>query len=245
MTQQVGSTQYQLLARHLIEAIEQGRFDVGDYLPTEEQLCQQFGLSRTTVRGALRELETRGLVSRRPRLGTRVEARESRTGFTMAGDSIDTLLRFTRELPFHLLSRTELVITAEQAASHRLPEGQRFVRLTGVRGERAQPPAIYSEHLVPALYASTLPKLDGLRGSLPERLASQRGRMVHEIVQEVDVCRLDREAAQALGCRTGVPALRTQRWYRIRGGELVVMSKSVSPEGRYTIASTLRRDLDP
>lgn len=243
MTQQAGSTQYQLLARHLIEAIEQGRFQVGEYLPTEEALGQQFGLSRTTVRGALRELQTRGLVSRRPRLGTRVEARESRTGFTMAGDSIDALLRFTRELPFRVLTRAEVVIDAALAASHRLPEGQRFVRITGVRGERGRPPAIYSEHLVPALYASALLRLDGLRGSLPEKLASERGRLVHEIVQEVTVCRLRRAAAQALAGRTGMPALRTQRWYRLQGGELVVMSTSVSPEGRYTIASTLRRGL--
>jgi len=243
MSKKAGTTQYQLLARHLIEGIEQGRYRVGDYLPTEEQLAQEFALSRTTVRGALRELQTRGLVSRRPRLGTRVEARESRAGFTLAGDSIDSLLRFTRDLPFQTLSHTELLMAAAHASAHGLPAGQRFVRLTGVRGERAQLPVIFSEHLVPALYAGALDKLNGLRGSLPEMLASQRGQLVHEIVQEVDVCRLGREAAQALQCRTGMPALRTRRWYRLQGGDLVVMSTSVSPEGRYAIASTLRRDL--
>ncbi len=161
----------------------------------------------------------------------------------MAGDSIDSLLQFTRDLPFQTLATTELLVDTDQAAVHRLPVGQRFVRLAGVRGERHQVPAIYSVHLVPALYADAVDSLDGLRGSLPEALALQRGQLVHEIVQEVEVCRLDREAAQALQCRIGVPALRTRRWYRLPGGELLVMSTSVSPEGRYTITSTLRREL--
>lgn len=243
MARPSGTTHYQLLARHLIQGIEEGRFPVGANLPTEQQLGQEFGLSRTTVRGALRELEARGLVSRRPRLGTRVEAQRPRAGFTMAGDSIDSLLRFTRELPFHAIGSTELVVDAASAAKHQLPLGQRFVRVVGVRGERGSPPAIFSEHFVPVLYAGAVAQLEGLRGSLPEMLAGQRGQMVHEIVQEIDVCRLGREAARALECRAGMAALRTRRWYRLQGGDLVVMSTSVSPEGRYTITSKLQREL--
>jgi len=43
-------------------AILSGRFRPGDRLPTERELAQQFGVSRVTVRDALRALEAGGLV---------------------------------------------------------------------------------------------------------------------------------------------------------------------------------------
>jgi GntR family transcriptional repressor for pyruvate dehydrogenase complex len=46
-----------ILGRHLQE---------GERLPSETELARQFGVNRSTVREALRELESRGLVQRRP-----------------------------------------------------------------------------------------------------------------------------------------------------------------------------------
>jgi GntR family transcriptional regulator len=42
----------------------------GDKLPSEPELCERFAVSRTTLRRALDELETRGLIVRRQGLGT-------------------------------------------------------------------------------------------------------------------------------------------------------------------------------
>ncbi|MDP9365030.1 MAG: GntR family transcriptional regulator [Chloroflexota bacterium] len=54
--------------------IEDGRFPPGSQLPTEEELCAALGVSRTTIREALRALAQRGLIERRQGRGTFVAA---------------------------------------------------------------------------------------------------------------------------------------------------------------------------
>lgn len=53
---------YQVLADGLREQIASGRLRPGDRLPTEPQLCAQSGLSRSTVREALRLLSSQHLI---------------------------------------------------------------------------------------------------------------------------------------------------------------------------------------
>lgn len=53
-------------------AIVNGDFTPDDGLPTEADLCEQFGVSRTAVREAVKMLSAKGLVSSKPRRGIRV-----------------------------------------------------------------------------------------------------------------------------------------------------------------------------
>ncbi|CAA9575268.1 MAG: hypothetical protein AVDCRST_MAG19-3265 [uncultured Thermomicrobiales bacterium] len=72
----------------LTELITSGRFGSGDFLPSEAELCKQLGVSRPTVRMALRTLETRGLVLTKQGVGVQVTDR-TRQAVT---DSIELML---------------------------------------------------------------------------------------------------------------------------------------------------------
>lgn len=54
----------------LRRSIEERQLRPGDQVPTEAELCRQFGVSRSTVRLALNRLKSEGLVSRTPGKGT-------------------------------------------------------------------------------------------------------------------------------------------------------------------------------
>ena len=63
---------YLQLAQTLISEIEEGHYPVGALMPTEFELCDQFGASRFTVREAIKRLVQQGMVSRQAGVGTRV-----------------------------------------------------------------------------------------------------------------------------------------------------------------------------
>lgn len=53
---------YCQLMQRIIEAIEEHRLEVDEQLPSERELCSDYGLSRSTVRQAFLELEQQGYI---------------------------------------------------------------------------------------------------------------------------------------------------------------------------------------
>ncbi|GAB3036623.1 FadR/GntR family transcriptional regulator [Bowmanella dokdonensis] len=63
----------QRVTNELGRAIIAGEYSAEAGLPTEAQLCEEYGISRTAVREAVKMLAAKGLISSRPRQGIRVE----------------------------------------------------------------------------------------------------------------------------------------------------------------------------
>lgn len=67
----------QRVTNELGKAIIGGYYNGDTGLPTEAQLCDEYGISRTAVREAVKMLAAKGLISSRPRQGIRVEPPEN------------------------------------------------------------------------------------------------------------------------------------------------------------------------
>jgi len=243
MAQRNAGTQYMMLAQTLLKQIRGGQYPAGALLPTESALCQQFGVSRITVRGALRELETQGIVSRRAGVGTRVESASPGSTFVHVGNTVDEILRFTKGFRFQTLTVNDVVFDAAQARTLQAEPGQAFTRVTGVR--RAQdgaPPVVYSEHHIPTMYAGPADRLDGYSASIAELLADERGDRVTEIRQSIDAVRLTRAQARLLETPASSPTLRTRTWYYGTQKNLIVASIGLFPEGRHLFTTVMRRE---
>ncbi len=57
---------YQAVMEQIIEMIREDEIKVGEKLPPERELAEQFGVSRASMREALRVMETMGLLERKP-----------------------------------------------------------------------------------------------------------------------------------------------------------------------------------
>ncbi|HEY7885182.1 MAG TPA: FadR/GntR family transcriptional regulator [Cellvibrionaceae bacterium] len=66
----------QRMTQELGRSIVCGEFDANESLPTEADLCERFGVSRTAVREAVKMLSAKGLISSRPRQGIRIMPEE-------------------------------------------------------------------------------------------------------------------------------------------------------------------------
>jgi GntR family transcriptional regulator len=88
--------------------IRGGVFPPGSRLPTEAALCQRFGVSRATVRGAVKELDVLGLVRTQHGVGTFVQGRPAvRDGLERMG-SISDSIRASGKVPGHEYARRTL-----------------------------------------------------------------------------------------------------------------------------------------
>ena len=93
-------SKYQKLAQDLRKSITDGRWGVGQLLPTESQMCLHYGVSRITVRAAVAALGAQGLVSKRSGVGTRVVRPATPQRFVHTSDSVESVLQFTEATRF-------------------------------------------------------------------------------------------------------------------------------------------------
>ena len=83
----------QVIVDQIRQLIRQGRLRAGDRLPSERDLCERFGVSRVTVREALRVLEAGGLID--VRVGARGGAFVTSPTHARLGEGLADLLQLS------------------------------------------------------------------------------------------------------------------------------------------------------
>jgi GntR family transcriptional repressor for pyruvate dehydrogenase complex len=102
---------YEQIVQQVEESIHKGALKAGDQLPPERELAEQFGVSRTAVREAVKALREKGLVEAYPGRGTFIT---DGTSYTMR-QSLDRLMRSGNE-GFAFLAEVREILEPEIAA---------------------------------------------------------------------------------------------------------------------------------
>src|SRR5712671_7097663 len=80
---------YEQIVQQIEDSVQKGTLKEGDQLPAERELAQQFGVSRTAVREAIKALHEKGLLDAYPGRGTFVT---DSTSYSMRR-SLDRMLK--------------------------------------------------------------------------------------------------------------------------------------------------------
>lgn len=236
-----GLPRYQLVAQALIDDINSGRYEIGDLLPTEAELCEQFNVSRYTVREALRQLSDLGLIIRQAGVGTRLVEKQSSVKYMQTSNGVEDLYKFVRDIRLEVVSQS--IITTDLGVSNLLncPIGQEWIYLRGKRyaaGEEI--PIAITDVYVAKQYQRILEEIKDTKVPVYSLIEKIYGFQIVEIKQDISATLLDNKAAAIFHEKPGAPALQVIRRYFAKGKELVEVAVSLHPGSRFTYSSIQR-----
>jgi GntR family transcriptional regulator len=221
----------------LRDLIERGEWTSGSQIPNEDRLCDMLGISRITVRHALRNLEEAGLLRREHGRGTFV-----RSATVIAG--VRGLTSFTDEMRELALAAGTRLLDAQRIAANEaiadaleVPVGEPIVQLRRLRLGNGLPIGIQTTHLpaarVAGLYESAS-EVQSLYGWLREHcgIVPLKAKEVYRVGR---VAAVDAEFIQLAA---GTPAFEVERIAYDSKGPFEYALSTMRAD-RYEIRSTL------
>jgi GntR family transcriptional regulator len=167
-------------------------------LPTEEQLAGHYGVSVLTMRQALKELETEGLISRHRRRGTFIRPSDRHGAPVQLLGSVDTIVAQQSGEITTLLGYGPAPVPAGLA--EHLPGLAEVVRFRRLRHDRAGgEPVNYAENLLPPHIADRIDPAALERWPMTKVLRDVAGVTVSRIANTVQARLADPSLAQLLG----------------------------------------------
>jgi GntR family transcriptional regulator len=208
---------YQRLQTQLAEMI--AATPAGDRLPAEPELARQLGVSRATLREAMRTFEGQGLIRRRQGVGTFVVGQSPviEAGLEVL-ESIESLARrIGLEVTMGDLHIQRINADAEQAAALNVSPGAPLVKVSRVIQAGERPVA----HLVDILPEDILTPDDlqhGFTGSVFDLLMTRGTLPLNNSYTEINPIAATGEAARALQIQRGdVLLFFTARLFSVEG----------------------------
>lgn len=234
---------YKRLAGILMEEIRAGRWGIGASMPTEKELCDTYGVSRHTIREALRQLESRGLIARRQGSGSTVVATTPPVRYEQNTQTIEDMLHHGAATRLHVLESHEMAPDANQYASQVAQLAKTpcvWVRSIRYPRNDARPLALVDVYV--AIRSKTQHKrLLNLDTAAKEIVATVDVQKIERIEQHFSAITVGEAEAKLLHVKPGEAVFQILRHYFDAEGRLMVVAHSLYNGHLFTYASTLRR----
>jgi DNA-binding GntR family transcriptional regulator len=242
MTVDAATPLYLRVARALREDIVSGEFPVGAQLPTEENLCHRFSVSRHTVREALRLLREDGLVSSRRGAGTRVLPPVAGGEESHQVMSINDLLVFAEETRLDIEAIGTVVLDTNRARRTGLEPGETWLEVLAFRrSDEHSPPLCRTEYYINRAFAAVGRLLQRHQGPIFPLIEDLFGQQIVEVQQQISATLLGPQLALALGVEEGSAALEVRRSFRTADEITAQVTINTHPAKRFQHSMTMRR----
>lgn len=196
---------YFQLKELILSEIKAGAYPGGSVIPTENDLIDMFGISRTTVRQAIAELVNAGWLYRVKSKGTFVSFPKINQDFVTRIESSDCAMArqntvsSTEVLELSLMKADKII-----AAQLNLEEKEQVVYLHRKRYENQEPIVTIKTYL-PHKYCMGLLEKDFTKASLYEELSKEMQTKVTSVCQQIGAAAADARDAKELNIARGKP----------------------------------------
>jgi GntR family transcriptional regulator len=226
----------------LHDEIGRGALQAGDALPSEQSLCDQFGVSRITVRRALADLAEAGLIERRHGVGSFVTDRSPPRRNESDGSYMDEVRQVEFETEVDVVEYGERPLPGPiKDQLNGLDRGLHVLRLR--RERRTGEPLMITEAWLPAELAPVLTEM-ALTTTPLYRLLAEAGvtleRLEHELTAEIAGPR----TAALLDTAIGSPLIRVSHVAFAAAAPHHVLSMVLSPNRSRVVLSQSADDIE-
>ena len=230
---------YLKLSESLAEQIIDGTLPDGTLLPSERELCQRHGISRTTVRQALKDLTQKGYIRAIHGKGTMVVRPHIRQELSSIYSFDEDMRRLGQHPETHIMDFVEIVPTGTVAAVMQLPSGESAYRIMRLRIANDTPMLLETNYLP----CSRFPNFNRQmleNQSLYRVLSSQYSLNIDVAEETFEPVLLRSMEAQMLHSEQGALGMLVER-ISYEGGRVVEISKSVSLASNFKHHVVLRK----
>lgn len=233
---------YLQVANALKDEIVSGVFPIGSLLPTENELCARFSVSRNTVREALRRLRQEGLISSRRGAGSTVEAPRASPAYAQDVNSINDLLALASNS--HMDIDFVGMVTIDRPLSLRtgLAPGDDWLAVRGIGySDDSELPTCWAEYYINRDFAGIGRLIHHQVGPIVPLLESLYGARIEAVSQEIAATLIGAQLAGRLQVEADSAALEVRRRFTLGDGKIVQVTNSIYPASRYRHSMTIRR----
>jgi len=223
---------YQRTAEALAEMLDD--LEPGTYLPSEPKLARKLGVSRATLREAMRVFEGRGIIVRRQGVGTYVARplQVIETGIETL-ESIETLAgRIGLEVEMGELSVNSREPTSEESERFGLENGVPIVDISRVMLAEDRPIAYLIDSL-PEAYVPQEIRRREFHGSILDLLLRRGEPGLSHSHASIDAVSASPEVARRLKIQRGDVLLSLEAWLYATSGEVLDHSYSYFLPGTF------------
>ncbi len=238
---------YYQLGTILREQILSGAYAIGDQLPTEAELVADYGVSRITVRQALKTLEDEDLIRREAGRGTFVTGHPAGDTLQME-DTLDDLMSMGMATSVQLLDLRPVAVTGQDteifdldstAAGRTAKDSvMQCVRLR----RHHDTPYAYIVNRLPMAIAERFEDDDWQLGSIMRAMEKRLGLRMQVADQTIRATLADAPLAKLLETRIGAPLLSVDRVVRTSDGLAVARVHTYYRSDVYSLTVHLTRD---
>jgi GntR family transcriptional regulator len=224
--------------------IESRAWPAGSQIPTEDELCKTYEVSKATVRMAVSELERSGFLKKLQGKGTFVTYEPQLLGVTMKTKLTENMFGEG------VKASKQVLIKDTQTTS---PEMKIFSSVTDAMGNASSlhyilckrtvngETACVEEIFIPLAVMPIIVNEDISSISLYDLIQQKSEKKIMKVVQTIEVTEIDAERASILGSRTGEPGLQLHRLLIGADSRPIAYTRLLGKGNKYKVQTEFER----